>query len=121
MIVNMSEKATEQQIAHIIERIREAGYQPHLTRGVERTIVAAVGNGRRHEIEAFQASEPAGEAGTIAGQGGRGRHWWTRSCDHCRTLLGGIAPTVAGHSACSKTRRGNDVAGWGVQTANLSL
>ncbi len=26
MIVNMSEKATEQEIAHIIERIREAGY-----------------------------------------------------------------------------------------------
>jgi 3-deoxy-7-phosphoheptulonate synthase len=53
MIVNMSEKATELQIAHVIERIREAGYQPHVTRGVERTIVAAVGNGRRHEIEAL--------------------------------------------------------------------
>src|SRR5579864_2642242 len=53
MIVNMSEKATEQEIAHVIERIREAGYQPHVTRGVERTIVAAVGSGRRHEIEAL--------------------------------------------------------------------
>jgi 3-deoxy-7-phosphoheptulonate synthase len=56
MIVNMSEKATEGEIAHVIERIREAGYQPHVTRGVERTIVAAVGNGRRHEIEALQAA-----------------------------------------------------------------
>ena len=56
MIVNMSEKATEQEIAHIIERIREAGYQPHVTRGVERTIVAAVGSGRRHEIEALQVA-----------------------------------------------------------------
>ena len=45
MIVNMSEKATEQEIAHIVDRIREAGYTPHLTRGVERTIVAAVGAG----------------------------------------------------------------------------
>jgi 3-deoxy-7-phosphoheptulonate synthase len=53
MIVNMSEKADEQQIAHVIERVREAGYQPHVTRGVERTIVAAVGSGRRHEIEAL--------------------------------------------------------------------
>ena len=50
MIVNMSEKATEQEINHVIERIREAGYQPHVTRGTERTIVAAVGSGRRHEI-----------------------------------------------------------------------
>ena len=56
MIVNMSEKATEREIAHIIDRIREAGYQPHVTRGVERTIVAAVGNGRRHEIEALQVA-----------------------------------------------------------------
>lgn len=56
MIVNMSEKATEQEIAHIIKRIREAGYQPHVTRGIERTIVAAVGNGRRHEIEALQVA-----------------------------------------------------------------
>jgi 3-deoxy-7-phosphoheptulonate synthase len=56
MIVNMSEEATEEQITHIIDRIREAGYQPHVTRGTERTIVAAVGSGRRHEIEALQVA-----------------------------------------------------------------
>ncbi len=56
MIVNMSEKATQQEIEHVIERIREAGYQPHITRGTERTIVAAVGSGRRHEIEALQVA-----------------------------------------------------------------
>src|SRR6201997_4067144 len=56
MIVNMSDKATEQEINHVIERIREAGYQPHVTRGTERTIVAAVGSGRRHEIEALQVA-----------------------------------------------------------------
>lgn len=56
MIVNMSDKATEQEIQHVIERIREAGYQPHVTRGTERTIVAAVGSGRRHEIEALQVA-----------------------------------------------------------------
>jgi 3-deoxy-7-phosphoheptulonate synthase len=56
MIVNMSEKATEQEINHVIERIREAGDQPHVTRGTERAIVAAVGSGRRHEIEALQVA-----------------------------------------------------------------
>ena len=56
MIVNMSENATEQEINHVIERVREAGYQPHVTRGVERTIVAAVGSGRRHEIDALQVA-----------------------------------------------------------------
>jgi 3-deoxy-7-phosphoheptulonate synthase len=56
MIVNMSEAATEEQITHIIERVREAGYQPHVTRGTTRTIVAAVGSGRRHEIEALRVA-----------------------------------------------------------------
>jgi len=56
MIVNMKDGATEQQIEHVIERVREAGYQAHVTRGEQRTIVAAVGSGRRHEIEALQAA-----------------------------------------------------------------
>jgi 3-deoxy-7-phosphoheptulonate synthase len=56
VIVNMSESATEDQINHIIDRIREAGYQPHVTRGTSKTIVAAVGSGRRHEIEALQVA-----------------------------------------------------------------
>jgi 3-deoxy-7-phosphoheptulonate synthase len=57
MIVNMSDSASEQQIEHIIQRIREAGFQPHVTRGTERTIVAAVGSGgRRHEIEALSVA-----------------------------------------------------------------
>ena len=57
MIVNMADSATEEQIEHIIQRIREAGFQPHVTRGTERTIVAAVGSGgRRHEIEALSVA-----------------------------------------------------------------
>jgi len=56
MIVNMAEGATDPQIDHIIERVREAGYQPHVTRGTTRTIIAAVGSGRRHELEALQVA-----------------------------------------------------------------
>jgi 3-deoxy-7-phosphoheptulonate synthase len=57
MIVNMSDNATSEQIEHVIQRIREAGFQPHGTRGTERTIVAAVGSGgRRHEIEALSVA-----------------------------------------------------------------
>src|SRR6202162_5222273 len=57
MIVNMSDSATPEHIEHIIQRIREAGFQPHVTRGTERTIVAAVGSGgRRHEIEALSVA-----------------------------------------------------------------
>ncbi len=67
MIVNMSEGASEGQIQHVIDRIKEAGYQAHVTRGVERTIVAAVGKGgRRHEIEALQAAPGVADVVAIA-------------------------------------------------------
>ena len=56
MIVNMAEGASEQEIQHVVERVKEAGYQAHLTRGTQKTIIAAVGSGRRHEIEALKAA-----------------------------------------------------------------
>ena len=57
MIVNMREGATKQEIDHVVERVRSAGYQAHLTCGTEKTIVAAVGSqGRRNEIEALRAA-----------------------------------------------------------------
>src|SRR5207248_7252168 len=53
----MREGASDQEINHVIERVREAGYQAHVTRGTERAIVAAVGSGgRRHELEALAAA-----------------------------------------------------------------
>ena len=57
MIVNMAEGASESEIQHVIERVREAGFEPHVTRGAERTIVAVIGSGgRRHELEALKAA-----------------------------------------------------------------
>ena len=57
MIVNMSREATEEQIQSVIERIKECGYQAHLIRGAERTVIGAVGSGgRRAELEALQAA-----------------------------------------------------------------
>jgi len=57
MIINMREGASDQEIQHVVERVKEAGYQAHVTRGTERTIVAAVGsNGRRHELQALEAA-----------------------------------------------------------------
>lgn len=56
MVINMSEGASEEQIQHIIDRVNEAGYNAHVIRGTERTIVAAVGKGKRHEIEALKVA-----------------------------------------------------------------
>jgi 3-deoxy-7-phosphoheptulonate synthase len=67
MIINMAEGATEEQLQHVIERVREAGYEAHITRGVTRTIVACVGgNGNRHMLEALAAAPGVENAVPIA-------------------------------------------------------
>lgn len=67
MIINMREGASEQEIQHVIDRVKEAGYQAHVTRGTERAIVAAVGSGgRRHELQALAAAPGVAEVVPIA-------------------------------------------------------
>jgi len=57
MLVNMSAKATKEEINHVIDRIKECGFQAHVIEGAERTVIGAVGNsGRRSEIEALRAA-----------------------------------------------------------------
>jgi 3-deoxy-7-phosphoheptulonate synthase len=58
MIVNMSGSATEEQIDHVVARIKEFGYQAHLIRGEERTVIGIVGKSERHrsELEALRSS-----------------------------------------------------------------
>ena len=57
MIINMSSTATPEQIEHVVERIKECGYQAHIIHGAERTVIGAIGsNGRRSEIEALKAA-----------------------------------------------------------------
>lgn len=57
MIVNMLSTATADEIAHVIDRIKECGFQAHAVHGEERTIIGAVGSsGRRSEIEALRAA-----------------------------------------------------------------
>jgi 3-deoxy-7-phosphoheptulonate synthase len=58
MIVNMRAEATEEQINHIVERIKECGYQAHVIRGEERTVIGVVGTSGRHrsELEALSSA-----------------------------------------------------------------
>jgi 3-deoxy-7-phosphoheptulonate synthase len=58
MIVNMAVGATEAEIEHVVARIKECGYQAHLSRGEERTVIGVVGKGDKHrsELEALRAA-----------------------------------------------------------------
>src|SRR5215813_8316268 len=57
MVINMAEGSTEAELQHVIERVKECGFTPHVTRGSERAIVAAVGSGgSRSALEALRAA-----------------------------------------------------------------
>jgi len=58
MIVNMSAGATKEQINHVMERIKECGFLPHLIEGAERTVIGVVGKnrGRRSEVESLRVA-----------------------------------------------------------------
>jgi 3-deoxy-7-phosphoheptulonate synthase len=58
MIINMSATATQEQIDHVIERIKECGFLAHPIYGAERTVIGVVGKnrGRRSELEALRVA-----------------------------------------------------------------
>ncbi|HUJ31412.1 MAG TPA: 3-deoxy-7-phosphoheptulonate synthase [Candidatus Acidoferrum sp.] len=60
MIFNMSGEATDEQINHIVDRIKECGYEAHLIRGKERTVIGVVGNSRTSREELLALSSAPG-------------------------------------------------------------
>lgn len=57
MIIKMSVTATEEEVSHVIERVKECGCHPHVSRGVEHIIIGAVGSpDKRNELEALRAA-----------------------------------------------------------------
>ncbi len=53
MIIVMQAGAGEDQTTVVLERIRELGFAPHLSRGEKRTIVGVVGNRRKVDPQVF--------------------------------------------------------------------
>ena len=60
MIVVMSPKATEEEISHVVEKIKGLGLTPHEEKGEVRTVIAVIGNVgmlREHSPEAWPGVE----------------------------------------------------------------
>ncbi|HHW42970.1 3-deoxy-7-phosphoheptulonate synthase [Desulfofundulus thermobenzoicus] len=55
MIVVMQQDATEEQINAVVARLDKNGFQVHLSRGVERTIIGAIGDRTRLQDEFLEA------------------------------------------------------------------
>lgn len=54
MIIVMQSHATERDLADVVERVRSLGLRPHLSTGVERTVVGVVGDERPVDPEVFE-------------------------------------------------------------------
>lgn len=55
MVIIMSHGATEAQIENVVHRLETAGFKIHLSRGVERTIIGAIGDKTRLSELALEA------------------------------------------------------------------
>src|SRR5436309_1466044 len=55
MIIVLRPDSTAEQIDHVLERIRELGFKPHLSQGEKRTIVGVIGEEDRLQAQPLQA------------------------------------------------------------------
>ena len=55
MIIVMSPDSTESQVETVIRKIKEAGLEVNISRGVERTVLGAIGDERRLDQELFES------------------------------------------------------------------
>jgi 3-deoxy-7-phosphoheptulonate synthase len=55
MIIVLRPDSTEEQIEHVLERIRELGFKPHFSRGEKRTIVGVIGDEDKLQTEPLSA------------------------------------------------------------------
>src|SRR5690606_33258445 len=55
MIIVLKPQPTPEQIRHVLERIEELGFTPHLSQGVARTIIGVIGDERKLQATPLQA------------------------------------------------------------------
>ena len=55
MIIVLRPNATDEHIEHILDRIRELGFKPHLSRGEKRTLIGVIGDEDKLQAEPLQA------------------------------------------------------------------
>lgn len=57
MILIIKNSITEEQFNHILEKIKELGFTPHISRGVKKTIIGLIGEQAEKYREIFEAME----------------------------------------------------------------
>jgi len=61
VIVVMKQGASQAEIEHMVERVQNLGLKPHVLVGVERTVIAAIGQERPEQKEALESGSGVAE------------------------------------------------------------
>jgi 3-deoxy-7-phosphoheptulonate synthase len=57
MIIVLKPNSSPEQVQHVLDRIEELGFTPHVSKGVARTIIGVIGDERKLQAEPLQAIE----------------------------------------------------------------
>ena len=57
MIIVLKPECTDDQIQHVLDRIHELGFTPHISRGVSRTIIGVIGDESKLQAQPLKAIE----------------------------------------------------------------
>ncbi len=138
MIVVMKKDASAREISNVISRVKDDGYNPHLSEGDERTIIGLVGESptplrednyssmpgvdtRHAGFRALQARQPRVSPAPDAGRAQRLEGGGEQSAGDRRTLLG-REPRADHRDRLRRQRSGRDrFARRGVQAALVAL
>jgi 3-deoxy-7-phosphoheptulonate synthase len=55
MIIVMKKSATPHEVEHIVEKVKELGLTPHISRGVERTVIGVIGEEGKLRVQPLEA------------------------------------------------------------------
>src|SRR5947209_3730454 len=55
MIIVLKPNTTQQEMDHVLDRIRELGFKPHLSQGEHRTIIGVIGDEDKLQVEPLEA------------------------------------------------------------------
>lgn len=61
MIIIMKPTATDEQINHVVEKLKKHGFGTHISKGIERTVIGAIGDKSAIELETIQMLQGVSE------------------------------------------------------------
>jgi 3-deoxy-7-phosphoheptulonate synthase len=124
MVIVMQASATDAELSAVVQKIRAAGLQAHLSQGTERTIVGVIGDESKLQVQSFESLSGVERAMHIANQYkivSKETHPAGTVIDICGHKLGGNQIQIIGGPCSVETAEQMRLAAQGVKAAGCYL